>query len=146
MSLMINLEDAIRVLRIEDVIKDDDEAEWFRNVLEQKCYIIMKRKSASWIDLLIGEIDEVMNAQAIAEHIADGTLQNWLECHKDIAMAKLEMLASQEAVVRCKDCKHYRATPGYCAYDRIWQENKGHVWGMYCKPDWFCADGEREAK
>ena len=46
-------------------------------------------------------------------------------------------------VVRCKDCKHYRATPGYCAYDRIWQENKGHVWGMYCKPDWFCADGER---
>lgn len=45
-------------------------------------------------------------------------------------------------LVRCKDCKHYRATPGYCAYDRIWQENKGHVWGMYCKPDWFCADGE----
>lgn len=95
MSLMINLEDAIKVLRIEDVIKDDDEAEWFRNVLEQKCYIIMKRKSASWIDLLMSEIDEVMNAQAIAEHIADGTLHNWLESHKDVAMAKLEMLASE---------------------------------------------------
>jgi len=46
-------------------------------------------------------------------------------------------------IVRCKDCKHYRDIPGYCAYDRIWQENKGHVWGMYCQPDWFCADGER---
>lgn len=50
---------------------------------------------------------------------------------------------AEEGIVRCKDCKHYRATPGYCAYDRIWQENKGHVWGMYCKPDWFCADGEK---
>jgi sulfatase maturation enzyme AslB (radical SAM superfamily) len=56
----------------------------------------------------------------------------------------LELLKEQEAVVRCKDCKHYRATPGYCAYDRIWQENKGHVWGMYCKPDWFCADGKHK--
>ena len=96
MSLMINLEDAINVLRIEDVIKDDDEAEWFRNILEQKCYIIMKRKSASWIDLLIGEIDEVMNAQEIAKHIADGTLHRWLSEHKDVAMAKFEMLASEE--------------------------------------------------
>lgn len=56
---------------------------------------------------------------------------------------KILNLLKEQEVVRCKDCKHYRATPGYCAYDRIWQENKGHVWGMYCKPDWFCADGER---
>ena len=93
---MINLEDAIKVLRIEDVIKDDDEAEWFRSVLEQKCYIVMKRKSAKWTDIVIGEIDEVMNAESIASHIADGTLHKWLECHKDIAMAQLEMLASEE--------------------------------------------------
>lgn len=103
MSLMINLEDAIKVLHIEDVIKDDDEAEWFRNVLEQKCYIIMKRKSASWIDLLMDEIDEVMNAQEIAKHIADGTLHGWLSAHKDVAMAKLEMLASQEESVKQDD-------------------------------------------
>ena len=96
MGLMINIEDAIKILRIEDVIKDDDEAEWFREILEQKCYIIMKRKSASWIDLLIGEIDEVMNVNSIAKHIANGTLHDWIECHKDIAMAKLEMLLSDD--------------------------------------------------
>lgn len=96
MSLMINLEDAIKVLRAEEVIKDDDEAEWFRNVLEQKCYITMKRKSESWIDLLIDEINEVMNVRAIADHIADGTLKNWIDCHKDVAMAKLEMLVSPD--------------------------------------------------
>ena len=54
-----------------------------------------------------------------------------------------ELLNEQPEIIRCKDCKYYRAIPGYCAYDRIWQENKGHVWGMYCKPDWYCADGER---
>lgn len=96
MSLMINLEDAIKVLRDEDVIKDDDEAKWLWNALEQKCYIITKRKSESWIDLLIGEIDEVMNAQEIAKYIADGTLHRWLLAHKDVAMAKLEMLASEK--------------------------------------------------
>jgi hypothetical protein len=47
-------------------------------------------------------------------------------------------------LVRCKDCKYYRATLGYCAYDQIRQENKSHVWGMYCKPDWFCADADRK--
>ena len=56
------------------------------------------------------------------------------------------MTESKPEVVMCKDCKHYCATPGYCAYDRIWQKNKGHIWGMYCKPDWFCADGERGDK
>ena len=53
-------------------------------------------------------------------------------------------LKEQPQIIRCKDCKHYIDNPGYCAYDRIWQENKGHVWGMYCEPDWFCADGERK--
>lgn len=95
MSLMINLEDVIKVLRVEEVIKDD-EAEWLRNVLEQKCYITMKRKSESWIDLLIDEINEVMNVRAIADHIVDGTLKNWIDCHKDLAMAKLEMLVSSD--------------------------------------------------
>jgi hypothetical protein len=82
------------------------------------------------------------------------------ECTAELASDALDLLEEQEAqkffvdesgkitplpvVVRCKDCKYYRATPGYCAYDRIWQENKGHIWGMYCKPDWFCADGERK--
>ncbi len=96
MNLMINLEDAIEALRIEDIIKNDDEAEWFRNVLEQKCYIAMKREEESWIDLLIYEIDEVMDPRAIAKHIANGTLHRWLLNHKHIMMTKLEILASEK--------------------------------------------------
>ena len=95
MALMISLEDVVKVLKIEGVIEDEDQAEWFRFILEQKCYIVMKRKSAKWTDLLIGEIDEVMNAESIAKHIADGTLHNWLESHKDVAMSELELLAEQ---------------------------------------------------
>ena len=48
------------------------------------------------LDLVIGEIDEVMNVEAIASHIADGTLKNWIETHKEVVMAKLEMMASEQ--------------------------------------------------
>ena len=49
-----------------------------------------------------------------------------------------ELLKAQEAVVRCKDCKHYK--DGFCynpnTYDD--EKTKGNT-----VPDWFCADGER---
>ena len=47
-------------------------------------------------------------------------------------------------LVRCKDCKHYREHGKYCGYDPIWQDNKGHIFGLHCEPDWFCADGVTE--
>lgn len=51
----------------------------------------------------------------------------------------LELLKEQEAVVRCKDCKHYK--DGFCynpnTYDD--EKTKGNT-----VPDWFCADGERK--
>ena len=100
MALMISLDDAMEVLIRggyidEGYIDDDGNAELVRSELEQKCYIVMKRKSTKWTDLVIGEIDEVMNAESIASHIADGTLHKWLECHKDVAMSELELLAKQ---------------------------------------------------
>ena len=95
MSLMINVDDAVNVLLYEGIVEEDDK-EWMRNELEQKSYIIMKRKSVRWLDLVIGEIDEVMNVEAIASHIADGTLKNWIETHKEVVMAKLEMMATEQ--------------------------------------------------
>ena len=100
MALMISLDDAMEVLIRggyidEGYIDDDGNAELVRSELEQKCYIVMKRKSVKWTDLVIDEINEVMNAESIASHIAEGTLHKWLECHKDIAMAQLELLVKQ---------------------------------------------------
>ena len=100
MALMISLDDAMEVLIRggyidEGYIDDDGNAELVRSELEQKCYMIQKHKDAKWTDHIVGEIDEVMNVHSIAKHIEDGTLHNWLESHKDVAMAELEQLAKQ---------------------------------------------------
>lgn len=100
MALMISLDDAMEVLIRggyidEGYIDDDGNAELVRSELEQKCYMIQKHKDAKWTDHIAGEIDEVMNVHSIAEHIENGTLHNWLESHKDVAMSELELLAKQ---------------------------------------------------
>ena len=48
-------------------------------------------------------------------------------------------LKEQEAVVRCKDCKHYDDVTNEC-------ENNGSPCyrNGWCGIDWFCADGERK--
>lgn len=95
MPLMISLDDVIDVLDSEGVIEYEDQIEWFRSILEQKCYIIQKHKDAQWTDHIIGIIDEVMNVHSIAKHIENGTLKKWLESNKEIAMAELESLAKE---------------------------------------------------
>lgn len=100
MALMISLDDAMEVLIRggyidEGYIDDDGNAELVRSELEQKCYMIQKHKDAKWTDYIAGEIDEVMNVHSIAKHIENGTLHNWLESHKDVAMSELELLAKQ---------------------------------------------------
>lgn len=58
----------------------------------------------------------------------------------DLIDETLTLLKEQEAVVRCKDCKHC-----YFASNRIPCEQTlacgKH--GIDIAPDWFCADGER---
>lgn len=52
----------------------------------------------------------------------------------------LELLKAQEAVVRCKDCKHS------CDYTDIYPDRIAYKCiknGGYHNDDWFCADGER---
>ena len=100
MALMISLDDAMEVLIRggyidEGYIDDDGNAELVRSELEQKCYMIQKHKDAKWTDHIADEIDEVMNVHSIAKHIENGTLHNWLESHKDVAMSELELLAKQ---------------------------------------------------
>ena len=57
-----------------------------------------------------------------------------------------DALKEQEAVVRCKDCKHATITADgkmckYCAMDT---DDFGDRRDVYHDADWFCADGERQ--
>ena len=63
------------------------------------------------------------------------------ECQAKVMRDALALLKEQEAVVRCKDCKHW-----YFADNRIpcEQENICGRNGIVVTPDWFCADGERK--
>lgn len=61
-------------------------------------------------------------------------------CRGRMLQDVLILLKEQEAVVRCKDCKHGDPFNGgeiYCEKDIGTIETSVH------KPDWFCADGER---
>lgn len=58
-------------------------------------------------------------------------------CLKLMADA-LELLKEQEAVVRCKDCKHRDPEDGKC------DSGHGIQWQLPRQDDWFCADGERK--
>jgi hypothetical protein len=49
---------------------------------------------------------------------------------------------SEQELVRCKDCKHYR-------YYGLSEETVSECTIDHCENpdgDWFCADGERESK
>jgi hypothetical protein len=68
----------------------------------------------------------------------------------------LALLKEQEAVVRCKDCKHRPKEPNYKTYesgfDIEFPEGSkcpcrcsgDGFYSWYPEDDWFCADGERQ--
>ena len=49
-----------------------------------------------------------------------------------------KLLKEQEAIIRCKDCKHFLADKT-CGNPRLCDQEDISTSG----PDWFCADGER---
>lgn len=53
-----------------------------------------------------------------------------------LCRSAVSMLKEQEAVVRCKDCKHGQLING-----EIWCLT--YVPNTLVPPEWFCADGER---
>lgn len=55
-------------------------------------------------------------------------------------------------VVRCKDCKHYRDSIGWCDEHSYFRDSDGDPCGPDESPDWrmfsrddFCSDGVRRA-
>ena len=82
-------------------------------------------------------------AKTVKEFNEDTPIKISLECVEDI----LALLKEQEAVVRCKDCKH-----SGCRTQNV----DGSIFRVVCKKhstkrnerwmdaDWFCADGERK--
>ena len=59
-------------------------------------------------------------------------------CEINLAKDALALL-KQEAVVRCKDCKHYI----HVRTDAIGHCTKDISCWVFRDMDWFCADGER---
>ena len=96
MGLMICIDDAINVLRYEGAIESKEEAEWVRSILEQKCYLILKRKSESWINVITRELDNEMTPEEIAKHLVAGDLKEWLNDCKNVFMAQFELIAKQQ--------------------------------------------------
>ena len=89
--------------------------------------------------------------KTVKEYNEDAPIKISLECIEDI----LELLKQQEAqkffvdesgkitplpvVVRCKNCIHWDKHTEECGnLDSVCFHNG------WCKPDWFCADGERK--
>lgn len=68
------------------------------------------------------------------------------DCTALMSMDALALLKEQDAIVRCKDCKHATMTSDgkmckYCAMDT---DDFGDQRNVYHDADWFCADGERK--
>lgn len=99
MALMITLDDVMKTLK--DIkhftgvdlkkIDDDDDWEWLRDNLEQKCYMIMKAKKDSWFDIVRKDIEDVTSAEQIGKHIVEGDLKQWLERYRDNIIAELTL-------------------------------------------------------
>ena len=101
MSLMINLDDAMEVLIRcgyinEGYIDDDGNAELVRSELEQKCYSIMKPKSATWFEEIRTDIEHVISTEAIGKHIVEGDLKNWLEYCRDSIISELVLAIKEQ--------------------------------------------------
>ena len=93
MALMITLDDVIDVLKATSYtkIKDDADREWLRDVLEQKCYMVMKARKDSWFDIVRKDIEEVTSSEQIGKHIIEGDLKQWLEQYRDNIIAELTL-------------------------------------------------------
>lgn len=92
------------------------------------------------------DADKLQHDMYDAAFIQDSNMQKWDGgCWIRYKMFEKTLEKQDEAIVRCKDCKHYeiyqlkkdgtddrRYKPSYCTLLRY-----------SFKPDWFCADGER---
>lgn len=102
--LMLTLEDACKVLKNLDCIKDgwksdpdnppddyDPEFPWtyIRDSMEQKCYSMTGNTTEGDF---IERIDAATDIQNISEHIGKGDLKEWLEVMRNNMTAELRIL------------------------------------------------------
>ena len=95
MALMLTLDDAVQCLKDFNFrkIEDDDDYEWIRGVLEEKCYRISKAGSNTWFDETRQDIEYVTSPENIGKHIVEGDLKKWLEMCRDNIIAELTLAA-----------------------------------------------------
>ena len=93
MALMLTLDDVMNVLKATSYtkIEDDEDREWLRNTLEQKCYMMAKAKKDDWFDIVRKDVEDVTSAEQIGKHIVEGDLKQWLERYRDNIIAELTL-------------------------------------------------------
>ena len=95
MALMLTLDDAVNCMKLISPfsIEDDDDYEFVRGVLEQKCYMIAKKEENTWFDEVRQDIEYVTSPEEIGKHIVEGDLKKWLEMCRDNIIAELTIAA-----------------------------------------------------
>ena len=90
---MLTLDDVMNVLKATSYtkIEDDEDREWLRCTLEQKCYMIAKAKKDDWFDIVRKDIEDITSAEQIGKHIVEGDLKQWLEQYRDNIIAELTL-------------------------------------------------------
>ena len=101
MSLMITLDDAMDVLvrggYLDEEWRDDDGGfEYIRSELEQKCYLMRKRDTDSWFEIVRKDIEIITSLEEIGKHIAESDLRKWLEMYRDNIIAGLTLAVRKE--------------------------------------------------
>lgn len=98
MSLMMNLDDAMKVLKNHGFLKDEwvsdpGGLEVIRNELEQKCYIMLDKDLNG--DKLLRDIQEI-NVRNICDSIEDGETHQWCQEMQDLLMGDIDILLRRE--------------------------------------------------
>lgn len=100
MSLTITLDDAMDVLirggYLGEPWTDDDNYEYVRSELEQKCYSMRKRDTDSWFEIVRKDIETITSLEEIGKHIAESDLRKWLEMYRDNIIAGLTLAVMRE--------------------------------------------------
>ena len=96
MSLMITLDDAMDVLirggYLDEVWQGDDGGyEYIRSELEQKCYMMRKRDTDNWFEIVRNDVEIITSVEEIGKHIAESDLRKWLEMYRNNIIAGLTL-------------------------------------------------------
>jgi len=101
MSLMITLDAVMDVLIRGGYLdkewqEDDGGYEYIRSELEQKCYLMRKRDTDSWFEIVSKDIETITSLEEIGKHIVENDLRKWLVMYRNNIIAELTLAVRQE--------------------------------------------------